>query len=459
MSETLSCTESVCPACLARIPARRVAHGEDIYLEKTCPQHGEFRAVIWRGGDSFNSWVRPKIPSFPKNPATEVRDGCPYDCGLCPEHRQHTCSVLLEVTQRCDLHCPVCFADSGNAGASDWTMAEVEAWFKRLSVDGASANIQLSGGEPCVRDDLPEIIRLGRSYGFKFFQLNTNGLRLARDETLLADLKTAGLSTVFLQFDGARDAIYRRLRGRDLFDQKMEAIQRCKEHHLGVVLVPTLVPGVNVDNIGDIIRLALDHMPTVRGVHFQPISYFGRYPDPPADETRITIPEILREIEAQTDGMIHAEAFCPPGCENALCSFHGNFVLMPNGDLKPITQHKEDTCGCKPILAEEGAARTRAFVAENWSAPTLITDLPVFGNGPSLGEWDVFLERKRTHSFFVSGMAFQDAWNLDLERLRDCCIHIAAPDGRLIPFCAYNLTDSSGRALYRNNVIAKERSD
>jgi hypothetical protein len=118
---------------------------------------------------------------------------------------------------------------------------------------------------------------------------------------------------------------------------------------------------------------------------------------------RITIPEVIREIETQTDGMIRADVFCPPGCENALCSFHGNFVLMPNGDLKAITQHKDDAYGCQPIIAEEGAARTRAFMAENWSAPTLITELPVFG-APSLGGWDVFLERKRTHFFFISGL-------------------------------------------------------
>lgn len=456
MSEIHSQTESVCPECLARIPAARVVRGGDVYLEKTCPQHGEFRTVIWRGEASFRNWVKPKTPSFPRNPTTEVKNGCPYDCGLCAEHRQHTCSVLLEVTQRCDLHCPVCFADAGNAGSTDWTMAEVEAWFQRLSVESPSANIQLSGGEPTVRNDLPEIIRLGRSYGFRYFQLNTNGLRIARDETLLSDLKAAGLSTVFLQFDGTHDSIYKHIRGRELFAKKMEVIERCKKHNVGVVLVPTLIPNVNVDDIGNIIRLALENMPIVRGVHFQPISYFGRYPQPPADTSRVTIPEILREIESQTDQMIRSDVFCPPGCENALCSFHGNFVLMPNGDLKPVTQHKNETSGCQPIRAEDGAAKTRSFVAENWSAPKLISDLPVFGGSPSLGEWDVFLERKLTHSFFISGMAFQDAWNLDLERLRDCCIHIAAPDGRLIPFCAYNLTDKDGRSLYRNTMLKVE---
>ncbi len=459
MIEVLSTTESVCPECLIQLPARRVLHDGDVYLEKICPEHGAFRTILWRGEPVYTNWARPKTPSFPTNPFTEVRQGCPYDCGLCEDHRQHTCSVLLELTQRCDLHCPVCFADAGTAASkdSDWTMAEIAAWYERLLASGGPFNVQLSGGEPCVRDDLPEIIRLGRSYGFTFFQLNTNGLRLARDRVYLAQLKAAGLSTVFLQFDGTTDDIFRYTRGRALLAQKMAAIENCAAVGVGVVLVPTLIPGVNTDDIGNILRLALDHMPDVRGVHFQPISYFGRYPTPPADTARITIPEVIQAIETQTHGLIRAGTFCPPGCENALCSFHGNYVQMPNGELKPITQHKEDACGCKPIVAAEGAARAREFVATNWATPQLITDLPVFGGpslGGSLGEWDVFLERKRTHTFCVSGMAFQDAWNLDLERLRDCCIHIASPDGRLVPFCAYNLTNSQGHALYRNAHVA-----
>ena len=448
--QILSHTESVCPECLVRIPSARVLHGEDVYLEKTCPQHGAFCTVIWRGLPAFTSWVRPKTPSFPKNPFTEVRQGCPYDCGLCPEHQQQSCCVLLEVTQRCDLHCPVCFADAGVINPlPDLSMQEIAAWYERLLAAGGPFNVQLSGGEPCVRDDLPEIIQLGRSYGFTFFQLNTNGLRLARDAAYLSALKAAGLSTVFLQFDGTNDIIYKSIRGRDLFEKKMAVIQHCAEMEIGVVLVPTLVPGINTDDIGNILRLALAHMPPVRGVHFQPISYFGRYPKDPANEERITIPEVIRAVEAQTSGLFQASALCPPGGENAQCSFHGNYVLMPDGSLKTLTRHKEETaCCCQPIPAALGAARSREFVAEHWSAPAPMMDLPVF-SGPSLGEWDVFLERKRTHTFCVSGMAFQDAWTLDLDRLRDCYIHTASPDGRLVPFCAYNLTDRQGRSLYR----------
>jgi uncharacterized radical SAM superfamily Fe-S cluster-containing enzyme len=448
MSKILSTTKSVCPECLTRIPARRVQDGDDIYLEKTCPAHGSFRTIIWRGKPAFTSWVRPKTPSYPENPFTEIDKGCPYDCGLCPKHRQHTCSVLLEVTMRCDLSCPVCFADAAHYPPPDMTIAEIKTWFDRLIESGGPFNIQLSGGEPCLRDDLPDIIQLGRSMGFQFFQVNTNGLRLSEDIAFLAKLKTAGLSTVFLQFDGTNEAIYKSLRGRRLLESKLLVIENCKEQGIGVVLVPTLVPGINTDDVGNILHLALERIPTVRGVHFQPISYFGRYPQAPCDDKRITIPEVIQAIDSQTSGVIPAMSFCPPGCENALCSFHGNFVEMPDGQLIPLTHHVTDSCCCQPIPAAQGAAQSRGFVAKHWSSAPLSVDLPVL-NGPSLGEWDGFLERIRTHTFCVSGMAFQDAWTLDLDRLHDCCIHCASPDGRLVPFCAYNLTDRQGLSLYR----------
>ncbi|NTU85990.1 MAG: radical SAM protein, partial [Chloroflexales bacterium] len=353
-NQVLAETESVCPQCLARIPAQRVARGDDVYLRKACPEHGLFETVIWRGPPALATWVQPKAPSFPAAPLTRVTRGCPFDCGLCPEHQQHSCCVLLEVTQRCDLRCPVCFADAGGHPPRDPDLATVEGWFWRLLDTGGPFNIQLSGGEPCVRDDLPEIVALGRALGFSFFQVNTNGLRLAREPEYAERLRAAGVATVFLQFDDTDDASYQALRGRPLFAQKQAAIEHCAAAGLGVVLVPTLVPGVNTDHIGAIIRFALARMPAVRGVHFQPISYFGRYPQPPGDEARITIPEVIRAIEAQTGGLLRAESFAPPGGEHAMCSFHGNFVLLPDGRLPPLTRHKAPGC-CAPAPAEEGA--------------------------------------------------------------------------------------------------------
>lgn len=449
-AQVISTTESVCPVCLSRIPAQRVRLGGDVYLRKTCPEHGTFQTILWRGEPDYAAWVRPKIPAYPAQPFTPVIRGCPFDCGLCADHRQQTCTALLEVTQRCDLRCPFCFASAGVDPPPDPNLETLEYWFRRLLESGASANIQLSGGEPTMRDDLPDIVALGRSLGFTFIQLNTNGVRLARDADYVQRLKQAGLSSVFLQFDGTSDSVYKTLRGVNLLDRKRAAIAACAANNLSVILVPTLVPGVNTGEMGNIIRLALEYFPTVRGVHFQPVSYFGRFPKPPTDAERFTIPEIIRAVEDQTGGLIKPEHFTTSGCENALCSLHGNFVVMPDGTLRPWTQRSSNGC-CTPQPAAEGAEKARRFVSQFWSAGSSTVAIDSIG---AFSQWDDFLARTRTHTFCISGMAFQDAWNLDLERLRDCCIHVVSPDGRLIPFCAYNLTSQSGRAMYRGQVAA-----
>jgi hypothetical protein len=252
---------------------------------------------------------------------------------------------------------------------------------------------------------------------------------------------------VFLQFDGTHENIHRQLRGGVFLKPKLAAIENCRKQGLGVVLVPTVVPGANSHNLGTIVEFALKNLDVVRGVHFQPVSYFGRYPQAPSDADRITIPEVIRNLEVQTGGLVTSQAFRPPGCENALCSFHGNFVLMPDGSLKSLTAH--DPCGCHDSGKQlgEAASKTKRFVAQNWSLGEGKTPPNVQGSF-SMGEWDVLLERASTHKLCISGMAFQDVWNIDLDRLRDCCIHVVGRDGRLIPFCAYNLTSSAGRSLF-----------
>ena len=258
------------------------------------------------------------------------------DCGLCPDHGLPTCCALLEVTQRCDDCCRFCFADSGGI-ANDPSKEVLEGRLRMLLAGEQSCNLQLSGGEPTVRDDLPEITAMARSMGFQFIQLNTNGLRLARDLPYLKKLKAEGISCVFLQFDGTEDEIYRKIRGRALLSEKLKAIEHCAACDLGVVLVPTLIPGINVHNAGAIVRFALQRLPAVRGVHFQPVSYFGRYPEPPTNWDRITIPEIIRAVCEQTGGAVKEESFKAASSENPYCSFHANFILMPEGELVPVT--------------------------------------------------------------------------------------------------------------------------
>jgi uncharacterized radical SAM superfamily Fe-S cluster-containing enzyme len=439
MDERLvSNTESLCPECLKRIPAQRVVQGEDVYLVKRCPEHGDYRTLLWRGSPAWDSWTRPTIPTPPKERFTQVEKGCPFDCGLCQDHHQTTCTALIEVTQRCNLNCRFCFANAGTE-LDEPSLKVIKGWYQNVLAASGPVNIQLSGGEPTLRNDLPEIVEMGRALGFNFIQLNTNGLRLAEDPVYLSRLKKAGLSSVFLQFDGTEDKIYQSIRGRKLLDFKIKAIECCGKHEIGVVLVPTLIPGINTHNIGEIIKFALKNHPVVRGVHFQPVSYFGRIPKEPMDQDRITLPEVIQAIEKQTEGLIKAENLKP---HNGRCSFSGNFTRQPNGSLKPIINNS--SCCTGPERADEVARKTRSFVARQWSGAERLTI-----QAPGSNSWDNLIQQLKTYAFSISGMAFQDVWNIDLDRLKNCCIHVVSPEGKLIPFCAYNLTDKFGHSIYR----------
>lgn len=438
-------TESVCPVCLKKIKAVRVKYGSKVYLEKYCEEHGKFKTIIWDGAPYMKEWIKNKIPAKIENTYTEVKNGCPFDCGLCSSHRQHTCTALIEVTQNCNLKCKFCFASSGGEH-KDPDIGHIKFLYNRILKASGKCNIQISGGEPTVRNDLPDIIKMGTDLGFKFIQLNTNGIRIANDANYVESLKKAGLSSIFLQFDGTDDIIYEKLRGRKLYELKKKSIENCKKYDIGVILVPTLVPDVNTDYIGEIINFALDRIPVVRGVHFQPVSYFGRFPEKqPIDSSRITIPEVIRSIEKQTFGKIKAENFKAPCCENSLCSFNGNFIYKGNGELMAVT-NKSNSCCSKDESAEVGAYKSKKFVSRNWSGRQ-IKDVKINWEKPMT--WDSILYSIKNYSFSISGMAFQDAWNIDLERLKDCCIHVISEEGNLIPFCAYNLTNCSGKYIYR----------
>jgi 7,8-dihydro-6-hydroxymethylpterin dimethyltransferase len=442
LASTSSETESVCPVCLERIPARHVTEGADTFLQKRCAEHGEFRTIVWRGPPAFEAWERPsRPPSFPLHPEAPVSRGCPFDCGLCPEHQQHSCCVLLEVTARCNLRCPLCFASAGGASV-DPPFEALEARLHRLFERAGRVNVQLSGGEPTLRDDLPALVERARTLGFDFLQLNTNGLRLAKDAAYAQELKDAGLGCVYLQFDGVSDEALVRLRGAPVFRTKVEAVSRCAELGLGVVLVATVVPNVNDGALGDLVRFALAQGPTVRGVHFQPVSYFGRYPSPPSDADRITLPEVMRGLERQTDGMLRLADFRPPTAENAHCSFSATYERTGDGRLRAAGA---SSCCCVPRPGQE-AKKARDAVARRWLHPDAAGG-EAGSSASATASLDAFLERARKATFSISGMAFQDAWTVDLARLRDCFIHVASE--HTVPFCAFNLTSQLGRGLYR----------
>jgi uncharacterized radical SAM superfamily Fe-S cluster-containing enzyme len=442
-------TESLCPVCLKRIPAARVAEDGKVYLEKTCPEHGEYRTLIWRqDAGHYREWSRgSERGSGPACSFTKVDRGCPYDCGLCPEHWTRACTMVMEVTLRCDLGCPVCFASAGSNQAYEPDMDTIRGMYSAVMTGVGACTIQLSGGEPTVRDDLPRIVALGREMGFNHILINTNGIRIAREPDYLRRLKESGASAIYLQFDGVSDDIYRHIRGRDLYEIKNRALDNCARERIGVVLVPTIVPGVNEHQIGAIIQFAKQRIPIVKGVHLQPISYFGRYPHPPDDEDRITIPDVLRALESQTGCELKAEDFLPRHAQDAHCSFSSFFILTAEGRLQALSNLVRGRVtgwgSCAELPPEESSRR---FMSRHWRL-----DDGCCQGSPS----DDFYDRVLNYYLTITGMPFQDVWNLDMDRLRGCCGHVVTPDRRIIPFCAYYLTSTTGERLYTGTSAAK----
>ncbi|MCL1913102.1 MAG: radical SAM protein [Eubacteriaceae bacterium] len=444
-------TRSVCPICLAPINANLVRRsGGAVYMEKSCSSHGRFSEPVWRDKVSMGAW----LGSLP-----EIKDGenlrCPGGCAGCSEHLQGVCCVLLEVTQSCNLQCSFCFA---NGGAPDPPAVDepsvaslMHAIDKILDTDDKPL-IQFSGGEPTLRDDLPELVSYARARRCRYTQINTNGLRLADDEAYVRALADAGLSIVFLQFDGVDDSVYSALRGAQLYEIKMRAIEMCDKHNIGVTLVPTIVPGVNDNQIGDIVRLGASLSPAVRGIHFQPVSYFGRYPSIPGDGDRFTLDELLFELEKQAG--IPLPAMLPSRCDHPLCGFHGSFLA--NGDkLVPLSSEVG-----KDRAVVSTASQNREYIGRRWEredeqVSTCCSDSeaecccvdsedePGCCGGEGSMSLDSFLDSVQKNGFTITGMAFQDAMNLDIERLRRCSLHVYH-NGELKPFCAKYLTSMRG---------------
>lgn len=475
-------TQSLCPVCLRRVEAayeRSAGDFRGVALRKVCPEHGSFSVPIWHersdGSDFesaplFESWSRPKSPSHPVQPGTNVERGCPFDCGLCRLHAQHTCTGLVEVTMRCDMCCPVCYAGAGDAkdatatpDLTDPPLSVVAAQLDSLRAASGPCNVQISGGEPTVRKDLPAIVALARERGFGLVQLNTNGLRLGGEAAYAAQLRDAGLDSVYLQWDGVSEVVFQTLRGRPCLDLKRRAVEHCAAAGLGVVFVATLARGVNDGEIGDLLRLALALGPAVRGLHFQPAASFGRYPWSLEKAPRLTLPEVMAALEIQAPELVRAAHFHPPGCEHSLCSFSALYRRVRKPGLSRQTEDPDQEgirlewlpeggtrcCSSLPPPAAEGARKAKQFVALHWKGAS---ERDLGDNGDesrATGDFHRFLAEAGTgQRFTISGMAFQDALSLDLERVRGCCIHVVRPDGRLIPFCLHNLTARDGTRLY-----------
>ena len=304
---------SLCPVCLKVVDAHIFQEGKAVKLEKRCPDHGDFKDLYWSDVTLYRKFMRFwAIGSGVEKPVASSGN-CPFNCGLCENHRTSTILANIDVTNRCNLSCPTCFADAGQ-NAEDLTMEQIRAMMQTLRDQRPvpCPAVQLSGGEPTIRDDLPEIISMAKEMGFAQIQVATNGVKLAASLDLCKSLVKSGLSTVYMQFDGVIPEPYKTMRGSDLLQIKLRAIKNLREAgQMSLVLVPTLAKGVNDGQVGDIIRLASTNLDVVKGVNFQPVSFVGRIDQQEREKKRLTISDLITLVEDQTDNEITRDDFYP----------------------------------------------------------------------------------------------------------------------------------------------------
>ncbi|MFH2124880.1 MAG: radical SAM protein [Pseudomonadota bacterium] len=421
---------SVCPLCLRPLTAVVREGREGLVLEKTCPEHGMFRSTLAPDLESYRRLCRAtRKVTRPQTFASEVKRGCPHDCGLCPAHDQHTCLAILEITSRCDLGCPVCLADSRPQGR-DLTLAQVEHALRRAArCEGSLPALQIGGGEPTQHPALLEIVRLAASLGGERIELDSNGLTLTGDPELALRLSEAGLTGVYLQMDTLEPAASLVVRGRNLVPSKLAAIANCRRAGLEVVLSVTVVPGVNDQELWPLVRFAVERGLT--GVNFQAVALSGRYPaDLARGEKRLTSVHFRQEMARQSGGKLQEDDLLPIPCPDPRCGLL-SYALVRGGELLPLNR----------LYAADQLVECLADL-KDW--PETIRHLE--GQEACAGQCSCGVAKPQGLTAMLPGADFfaigfhgmMDALSLDLDRAQRCCVHLLRPDGRLIPFCLYN---------------------
>jgi uncharacterized radical SAM superfamily Fe-S cluster-containing enzyme len=474
-------TQSLCPECTQLVDARIFEENGKVWIDKTCPEHGYFRDVYfgdvrlylkmeeWHFGDGVGL----------SNPAVTDATRCPSQCGLCSMHASHTGLANIDLTNRCNLTCPVCFANANAAGTLyEPSFADVRRMLQALRNERPVAGrvVQFSGGEPTIYPRFLDACVMAKEMGFSHIQAATNGIMLA-DLEFAKKAKAAGLNTLYLQFDGCNDSVYMRTRGEPLFETKMKVVENCRQTGMKIVLVPTIVRGVNDDQIGAICRTAVENADVISAITFQPVAFTGRLNRNELAAKRFTQSDVAHQVAAQSGYTDAYHDWFPLACVTPFsmlvsalkgeqtmhltCHPHCSlgtylFVNQQTGDVIPITRFLDVGGMLQDIYNVAQKAEKSSFQLWNkikvWNslqkhfrkeyAPAGL-DFQRFTQTLQ-GFTDKKLGREGMDGTFtyrtilVSAMHFMDSYNYDVERVKRCVIHYAAPNGLLYPFCAYN---------------------
>ncbi|MEM4264310.1 MAG: radical SAM protein [Thermoplasmata archaeon] len=485
---------SLCPECGKPIPGVLRDSGGKVVMEKSCKEHGSFSDVVWSDTEMYlraESWAKDGVGV--ENPAIREAKNCPFDCGLCNLHLSHTALANVDLTNRCNLRCPICFANANAAGyvfEPDYETVSKMLQMLRDERPVPTPAVQFSGGEPTIHPDFVRIIKKASDLKFAQVQVATNGIRFANEPEFLKASRDAGLNTIYLQFDGLKEENYIAARGRPLLEIKKKAVENVKKlegRRPSIVLVPTVVKGVTDDQVWPIVEYAMQNSEVIRGINFQPVAFSGRISQKEREKQRYTISDLVLEIEEKSKGAIARTDWYPPPAVAVISDLAGiimkknyvTFTTHPGCGLATYLFIDKKTGGITPLprfvnvdrVFEElnelvkkakerrGTLRTKLdLVRIFWRnidkrklpkgmsrIKFLRMILAVVNDKTKKGlakfSWDML---------YIGSMHFQDAYNYDIDRVMRCSIHYTTPDGRIIPFCAYN----SG-PVYRTEIEKK----
>lgn len=490
-------TQSLCPECLEIIQAEIRDENGKVIMIKECKEHGEFKDVIWSNVDMYLMAERYAYDGVGvENPLiTKKNVRCPDDCGLCILHKSHTSLANIDLTNRCNLVCPICFANANTAGyVYEPSYEQIVDMLRILRAEKPvpCQAVQFAGGEPTIHPDYFRIVEAARDLGFAQIQVATNGIKFAESMEFTQKNIDSGMHTVYLQFDGIDEEIYISTRGVELFHVKEKAIQHIRNTEKGmmsVCLVPTIVNTINDHVVGEIVEYAVKNCDVIHAVNFQPVAFTGRISKKELARQRFTLPDLVDRIKTQTNyGLEYKDFYTVPAMailselisllkSEPLVTFTphphcgiGTFIFVDeSGNVHPVTKFikVKDLLDDALKMAKE-IERSRAkrmtkikvltkIAASKLSKKYILKEnvpkgvdpvellKPLFADGDKKA-----LSKFTWNAIMIGGMHFQDAYNYDIERVMRCCIHYATPDGRIIPFCAYN-----GGPTYRNEIEKK----
>lgn len=449
----LEFTRSICPDCREVIDAHVLIRDGKVYMKKRCTKHGLFESLISSDIERYvNASKFNRQGIMPIKFGTEVNEGCPYDCGLCPDHEQHSCVGIIEITNACNLKCPTCFATA--EGHDFLSLKEVSYMLDEfVKHEGTPEVVQFSGGEPTIHPRILEMISLARNKKIKYIMINTNGVKISMDEGFVANLAKLD-PVIYLQFDGFRKETHEKIRGKDTRLIKKKAIENMEKYGLRIVLVSTIQRGINEDEVGNLADFALSRK-SIKGIVFQPTFYSGRHPavDP---LNVVTLPEIIKGVTEKSKHGLTDSDFVPTPCCFPTCN-SSCYLYVDGNEVKPLArivnveeyldyfmnrsvadlgQIKEsiqllNSFGCCCGSSNNSSSDNKGSASE----ATAEDDDNISMNCCSI---PVELKGIEKNIKLIMVQSFMDSFNFDLKRLMKCCVHEITPEGKIVPICAFN---------------------